>query len=239
MTVNHIFISPYEDKPITFCPRLSLISSVFFSSVLSPHPPRLCCMADALCKLPDVQGSLCWTAGHYYEGQTHAHTSKPVLTHTDVTLCSRWADQLLGRMCSHVFCTERKLRSERIIFPPLCRAALNRFTAVSRKLYVYLTDTSHASRSVTCDSDLYIGSTVASNSLSATSWQTLNFTHTVYVKKMSRFLVRVSEVKKKNKIKVQEVFWCLPLLFDKKDVVEEMLGSRKVFAIKCSGLFML
>lgn len=87
MTVNHIFISPYEDKPITFCPRLSLISSVFFSSVLSPHPPRLCCMADALCKLPDVQGSLCWTAGHYYEGQTHAHTSKPVLTHTDVTLC--------------------------------------------------------------------------------------------------------------------------------------------------------
>lgn len=56
---------------------------------------------------------------------------------------------------------------------------------------------------------------------------------------MSRFLVRVSEVKKKNKIKVQEVFWCLPLLFDKKDVVEEMLGSRKVFAIKCSGLFML
>lgn len=101
-------------------------------------------------------------------------------------------------MCSHVFCTERKLRSERLIFPPLCRAALNRFMAVSRKLYVYLTDTSHASRSVTCDSDLYIGSTVASNSLSATSWQTLNFTHTVYVKKMSRFLVRVSEVKKKK-----------------------------------------
>lgn len=101
-------------------------------------------------------------------------------------------------MCSHVFYTERKLRSERLIFPLLCCAGLNRFMAISRKLYVYLTDTSHASRSVTCDSELCIRSTVASNSLSAGFWQTLNFTHTVYVKKMSWFLVRVSEVKKKK-----------------------------------------
>lgn len=94
MTVNHIFISPYEDKPITFCPRLSLISSVFSSPVSFPPSPssllrgRDPLQATRCAGIPLLNSwSLLWRT--HTHTCTPTHTNKPVLahTHTDVTLC--------------------------------------------------------------------------------------------------------------------------------------------------------